>query len=37
MWVVYVIAAWLIGGLGIWAILYAHGEDEASDTSPQQG
>jgi hypothetical protein len=27
MWIVYLVAAWVVGGLGIWAMLYAHGED----------
>ena len=31
MWYVYVLVAWLLGGLGIWAVLYAHGEDEDSN------
>jgi hypothetical protein len=35
MWYVYVLAAWLLGGLGIWAVLYAHGEDEESDAAGQ--
>jgi hypothetical protein len=30
MWVAYVLTVWLLGGLGIWAVLYAHGEDEST-------
>jgi hypothetical protein len=35
MWYVYVLAAWVLGGMGIWAVLYAHGEDEGSSGTSQ--